>query len=115
MDSNNNIGFFTEPVRDFNDSSIDHLFAKIQFNVTQPNRSIEFQQSPLKCYEMPLAKLNEITVQLVNRQGMLANIRNDWNFTVEIIELKDVLAETLIDTRNGSHVITGMRDISHHY
>lgn len=114
-DSNNNIGFFEEPVRDFNSRSIDNIFAKIRLNTSQPNRSIEYQHSPLRCYDMPLSKLNEITVQLVNRQGMLVNVRNDWNFTIEIIELKDVLEETLIDTRNGSHVVTGRRGLNHHY
>jgi len=115
QDSNSNIGYFIEPVRDFNDRSVRNLFAKIRLNDTQPNRSLFFSTSILKFYDRPLRQLSEFTVQLVDRHGQLANIRTDWNFTLEIIELQDQLSETNIDTRNGSHSLTGIRDINHHY
>ena len=114
-DSNNNQGFFLQPKRDFNERDVRNLFAKIRLNSTQPNRSLFFSTSILKFYERPLRQLNEFTVQLVDRHGQFVNLRNDWNFTLEITELQDQLSETNIDTSNGTHSLTGIRDISHHF
>lgn len=102
-----NAGFFKEPRQDANERSLTSLFAKIQLASTQPNRSHISISSPLKYYDQPLDRLTELRVELVDRNGVLVNVRSDWNFDLTIFSLREVLANTLIDTRTGKYITTG--------
>ncbi len=110
-----NLGFFTEDKQGANQRTIEHLFAKIRLNATNPNRSLFFSQSIKYFYYQPFRRLRDVIVEIVDRNGTLVNVRTDFNFTMEISEVQDVLKESLKDTRNGSKVITGLRALDHNF
>ena len=52
-------------------------------------------------YYNPLNRLTELRVQLVDKDGNLLPIKSDYNFTLEIIEKRDVLKDTLYNSKYG--------------
>ena len=50
-------------------------------------------------------------VELLSPDGELLNFRQEHNMTFEIMEFRDVLKETLFDTRHGEVVTTGIKKV----
>ena len=62
-------------------------------------------------YDKPLESVNEINIEFVSPDGKLINLRQDHHITLEIMEFRDVLKETLFDTKHGEVVTTGIKKV----
>ena len=74
---------------------------KIIYNV---NREYVF-------YDSPLNSLSSIKVIITDPNGEILNLGTEHSFTLEIIHNINVLKDTLIDSRRGDIVTTGIRNI----
>ena len=52
--------------------------------------------------------INQIKIEILSPDGELLNFRQDHNITIEIMESRDVLKETLLDTKQGDIITTGV-------
>lgn len=84
-------------------SGISDIFAKLI--LTDP---IKIESSILTFNETPLEKLEEIIVTFIDRNGCIIDLKCDNTITLEIVELIDVLKDTLIDSRHGEATTTGL-------
>jgi hypothetical protein len=88
------------------------LFAKINMNPVPGNAFNKVNNEyEYIFYDKPLQSINEMKVELLSPDGKLLNLRNDHNITLEIMEFRDVLKETLFDTRHGEVVTTGIKKV----
>ena len=58
-------------------------------------------------YNKPLEKISEISVQILGPDGKLIPIGYENSITLEITETKNILKETLIDSKRGDIITTG--------
>ena len=84
---------------------VTNIFAKVIIG-----RENRIDSSILKFYETPLEKLDTIMVTFVDRNGCIIDLKCDHTLTLEIVEVVDVLKDTLIDSRHGEANITGIRE-----
>ena len=88
------------------------IFAKINMNSIPQNsynkRNYDYE---FTFYDKPLESVNEINIEFVSPDGNLINLRQDHNITLEIMEFRDVLKETLFDTKHGEVVTTGIKKV----
>jgi hypothetical protein len=107
---NANCGFKTKEQLIKKDTEI--LFAKINMNAVpgnaynQQNYDYEFI-----FYDKPLQSIDTMNIEILSPDGELLNFRQDHNITLEIMEFRDVLKETLFDTRHGEVVTTGIKKV----
>ncbi len=80
-----------------------NLFAKIALS-----NPIKILSSVLQFYQTPLEELRELQVLFVDRNGCPLDLQCDHFFTLEIVEVIDVLKDTLIDSRHGETIETGI-------
>ena len=90
----------------------DIIFAKINLNPV-PGNAFNKQHYDYEFifYDKPLQSVNTMKVELLSPEGELLNFRQDHNMTLEIMEFRDVLKETLFDTRHGEIVTTGIKKV----
>ena len=62
-------------------------------------------------YDKPLQSVNTMKIELLSPDGELLDFRQEHNMTLEIMEFRDVLKETLFDTRHGEVVTTGIKKV----
>ena len=62
-------------------------------------------------YNAPLEKLSGFIIQLVKPDGKIPALGLDHSITIEVHEVKEILKETLIDTKRGRIVSTGYKNI----
>ena len=88
------------------------LFAKINLNAI-PGNSFNPQNYNYEFifYDKPLQSVNTMKIELLSPDGELLNFRQDHNLTLEIMEFRDVLKETLFDTRHGEVITTGIKKV----
>ena len=88
------------------------IFAKINMNSIPQNsynrRNYDYE---FTFYDKPLESVNEINIEFISPDGELLNFRQDHNITLEIMEFRDVLKETLFDTKHGEVVTTGIKKV----
>ena len=53
-------------------------------------------------YNAPLVSLSDLTVDFFDSSGHQLVLNQNHSFTLEIIELREVLKDTLIDSRTGN-------------
>jgi hypothetical protein len=90
----------------------DVIFAKINLN-SIPNNSYNTKNFDYEFtfYDKPLQAVDKINIELLSPDGKLLNFRQEHNITLEIMEFRDVLKETLFDTRHGEVVTTGIKKV----
>ena len=105
-----NCGFKTSSMLLKKDADI--IFAKINLNPV-PGNAFNKQHYDYEFifYDKPLQSVNTMKVELLSPEGELLNFRQDHNMTLEIMEFRDVLKETLFDTRHGEIVTTGIKKV----
>ena len=107
---NNSLSGFTNLFK--KDST--NIFSKIQIS-NIPN-SIDNTVSNINLnnvfsvnYTSPIDNLYSIRITLYDSDFKLINNTRDFNFTMIVSEVKDVLKETLVDTKRNTVHITGKR------
>ena len=79
------------------------FFAKILFSDKFPGDvSILSVGGNKFFYDAQLVSLSDITVQFFDSSGKLMHLDQNHSFTLEIIELREILKDTLIDSRTGN-------------
>ena len=89
-----------------------HIFAKILLSEISGNIDINISNiinnnSYYTYYDNVKDKIEYITVEVYDANMKLLFINNNFSFTVNIHEVKDVLKETLINSRNNNVTTTG--------
>ena len=110
IDVSNNCGFKTTNQLLKKDASI--IFAKINMNAVPGNAyNPQHVDNEFIFYDKPLQSVNTMKIELLSPDGELLNFRQEHNMTLEIMEFRDVLKETLFDTRHGEVVTTGIKKV----
>ena len=58
-------------------------------------------------YDKEVDNVDEVTINIYNPSMELISLNNNFSFTLTIHELKDVLKETLINTKTNNVTVTG--------
>jgi len=86
-----------------NNKKDNFFFAKIIFSDKLPGDvSILSAAGNKFFYNAPLVTLSDLTVDFFDSSGRLLNLDQNHSFTLELIELREVLKDTLIDSRTGN-------------
>jgi hypothetical protein len=84
------------------------FFSKIVFATFEPGDvTVRFVGADRIFYDAPLVKLTSLTVEFYDANGKLVDTAIDHSFTLQIIEQREILKETLIDSRTGAISDTG--------
>jgi len=79
------------------------FFAKIIFSDKLPGDiSILFAAGNKFFYNAPLVTLSDLTVEFFDSTGKPLTLEQNHSFTLEIIEIREVLKDTLLDSRTGN-------------
>lgn len=85
------------------------FFAKIIFSDKAPGDvSILSVAGNKFFYNAPLVTLSDLTVEFFDSNGKLLNLYLNHSFTLEIVEIREVLKDTLLDSRTGNIADTGL-------
>jgi len=88
---------------------INCYFAKIIFSTELPGDvTITSAGGNKNFYEAPLVSLTDLIIQFYTPAGNLMKLNQEHSFTLEIIELQEVLKDTLIDSRTGNFADVGI-------
>ena len=88
-------------------------FAKIIFPTADPgNLTIRYVGADRILYDSTLNKLSNLTVEFYKADGTLLSTALNHSFTLQIIEQREILKETLINSRTGVITDTGAGLIS---
>jgi len=88
---------------DITDKKDNFFFAKIIFSDKLPGDiSILSAGGNKFFYDAPLVSLSDLTVDFFDSSGKVLELNQNHSFTLEIIELREVLKDTLIDSRTGN-------------
>lgn len=80
-----------------------YFFAKIIFSSTLPGDSSIISIGGHKFFfDAPLVKLTDLYVSFFTKTGKQLFVEQNHSFTLEIIELREVLKNSLIDSRTGN-------------
>ena len=84
------------------------FFSKIIFSDKLPGDvSILSAAGKKFFYNAPLVTLSDLTVDFFDSSGKPLSLEQNHSFTLEIIEIQEVLKDTLIDSRTGNIASTG--------
>jgi hypothetical protein len=95
-------------------NDLSNLFAKIRISANfaaTATDNFSFNTSVMNFYKRPISKLDNITVQFLDHNGRILDLKGNHNFTIEISAIQDVLTNTAKDTRNGTTVVTGLDQV----
>ena len=85
-----------------------YFFAKIIFSDKDPGDvSIKSIGGIKVFYDAPLVSLSDLSVQFILSNGKIMNLFQNHSFTLEIVELREVLNDTLMDSRTGNIINIG--------
>ncbi len=88
---------------------VNNIFAKIQLSPIPGNITFNDQIYSEKIYyDIPLRKLSDIIIELIDSKGKIIDLKSDYSFTIKITEKIDVLKDTLMDSRTGDTVTSGI-------
>lgn len=88
---------------------VSNIFSKIQLSSIPGNISLNSQIHSEKIYyDTPLRKLNNIIIELLDSQGKIIDLKSDHSFTIKITEKIDVLKNSLMNSRTGDTVTSGI-------
>jgi hypothetical protein len=83
-------------------------FAKIIFSDRDPGDiCIDSIAGRKTFYNSPLVSLSDLSVQFLGANGEIMLLNQNHSFTLEIIELREVLNDTLMDSRTGNIIEIG--------
>lgn len=86
-----------------------NIFAKIQLDPIPGNIHYnKFAKSHKMFYNIPLRRLGVISVEFIDFRGKLIDLRSEHAITIEITEKIDVLEDTLMNSRTGDTVTSGI-------
>ena len=89
-------------------SKLNCYFAKIIFSTELPGDvTITSAGGDKNFYNAPLVSLTDFVVQFYTPAGNLMNLNQNHSFTLQITELREVLKDTLIDSRTGNFANIG--------
>lgn len=92
------------------DKKDNFFFAKIIFSDSNPgNISILSAAGNKLFYNSPLTTLNDLTIDFFDYKGNYLETQQEHSFTLEIIEMREVLKETLIASRTGNVINIGSK------
>ena len=81
---------------------ISNLFCKIRIsNVPQSGIPYPLLVGEIEYYNNTIIKLDTVTIQFVDFEGKMLDLRFDHNFVVMIVEKIEILKETNINARTG--------------
>jgi len=81
---------------------ISNLFCKIRIsNVPQSGTPYPLLVGEIEYYNNTIIKLDTVTIQFVDFEGKILDLRFDHNFVVMIVEKVEILKETNINARTG--------------
>jgi hypothetical protein len=88
------------------------IFAKIILsdipgNYNNSTLNIQNNHSYSYNYDKEIDNVDEISISIYNPSMELISLNNNFSFTLTIHELKDVLKETLINTKTNNVTVTG--------
>jgi len=88
-----------------------NIFGKILLSPTPMNTDTNqiINTNFAKLYNQPIDNLTEITIQILLPEMVVYNLGRDFSFTMEIVEVIDLLKETNIDTKRDNVITTGYR------
>jgi hypothetical protein len=87
---------------------ISNLFAKIKLtNIPQGDNYVDSLKTEYSFIDKTFQNFDELTVQFVDNQGRILDLRTDYNFTIAIVEKLEVLKDTLYNSRTGQTNTTG--------
>ena len=90
-----------------NKSESNNYFAKIIFSDRDPGDvSIVSVGGNKIFYDAPFVSLSDLSIQFLSG-GKIMKLFQNHSFTLEIVELREVLNDTLIDSRTGNNVDIG--------
>jgi hypothetical protein len=85
-----------------------NFFAKIIFSDRDPGDISIISVGGKKIfYNAPLVSLSDLSIQFLLANGKIMNLFQNHSFTLEIVELREVLNDTLIDSRTGNIIDIG--------
>ena len=90
--------------------SIDNqsYFAKLIFSDRDPGDiCLDTVGGKKTFYNSPLVSLSDLSVQFLGANGEIMLLNQNHSFTLEIIELREVLNDTLMDSRTGNIIELG--------
>lgn len=85
-----------------NNNKTNNLFAKIILDRITGNLSTRFIANKKVFYDNTLIKMDNLSIEYIDKNGNLLELNCDHSFTLEIVEKIEVLKETLIDSRTGA-------------
>ena len=88
-----------------------NLFGKIIISSIPGNTesNLLVNSNFVKFYEKPIDNLSGIQIQILKPDMILYDLGRDFSFTIEIVEVIEVLKETLIDTKRDSVITQGYK------
>ena len=85
-----------------------NFFAKIMFADRDPGDISILSVGGKKIfYNAPLVSLSDLSIQFLYANGKIMNLFQNHSFTLKIVELREVLNDTLIDSRTGNIIDIG--------
>ncbi len=107
---NNSLGNFTNLFK----KDFTNIFSKIQIsnipnNIDNTASNINLNNIFSLNYTTPIDNLYSIKISLYDSEFKLINNTRDFSFTMIVSEVKDILKETLVDTKRNTVHITGKR------
>lgn len=94
-----------------NTKNYSNIFGKIMLSPTPMNTETNqiVNTNFVKLYNQPIDNLSEISIQILLPDMIVYNMGRDFSFTIEFVEIIDLLKETNIDTKRDNVITTGYR------
>jgi hypothetical protein len=94
-----------------NTKNYSNIFGKIMLSPTPMNTETNqiVNTNFVKLYNQPIDNLSEISIQVLLPDMIVYNMGRDFSFTIEFVEIIDLLKETNIDTKRDNVITTGYR------
>ena len=83
------------------------MLSDIPGNFSNLTSNIQNDHSFLINYDKEIDDVNEISIKIYNPEMEIISLVNNFNFTLSIHEIRDVLKETLINTKTNNVNATG--------
>lgn len=89
---------------------VNNIFGKILMG--KYGERSDFVDMPKIYYDKSLSELTELNIELLDKDGNIITMRCDFNFTLEITEIKEILKDSLYNSRHGNINYVGERNVN---
>ena len=87
------------------------FFAKIIFSDKPPGDISIISVGGNKIYyETPIISLDNLTIEFLDFTGKVIQLYQDHSFTLKIVELREILKDSLVESRKGTIFNTGIKE-----